>query len=181
MDVEKRLADDRSRDLRRLKRCQRTPAYISVYARVCVCMIFTRLPAFACARAHNQPLCTCTCKRPVEAVLVSATTARGPRFEVHRIIKRLRGSDTRLRVLRRPRWDPLPTRNPPFAPTFRPIFHPPPSRSSWKTRIFLFFFFFFSFVSFRAKDNSRSRLLEKERIIFTKRKRKKRESYRKDK
>lgn len=108
------------------------------YTRTCVhdFHAFTRV---ACARAHSQPLCTCTCKRPAEAVLVSATTARGPRFEVHRIIKRLRGSDTRLRVLRRPRWNHAES-------SFSPDFSPSPLVQTRDVESF-----FLSFVSFRAR------------------------------
>lgn len=129
--------------------------YACMHIRVHVCMIFTRLPAFACARAHSQPLCTCTCKRPAEAVLVSATTARGPRFEVHRIIKRLRGSDTRLRVLRRPRWNHAES-------SFSPDFSPSPLVETRDVESF-----FLSFVSFRARI-IREMIFRVEGKLFTK-------------
>lgn len=130
--------------------------YACMHIRVHVCMIFTRLPAFACARAHSQPLCTCTCKRPAEAVLVSATTARGPRFEVHRIIKRLRGSDTRLRVLRRPRWNHAES-------SFSPDFSPSPLVQTRDVESF-----FLTFVSFRARI-IREMILECRRKVIYKR------------
>lgn len=125
------------------------------YTRTCVHDFHAFTRVCVCARAQ-PPLCTCTCKRPAEAVLVSATTARGPRFEVHRIIKRLRGSDTRLRVLRRPRWNHAES-------SFSPDFSPSPLVQTRDVESF-----FLSFVSFRARI-IREMILECRRKVIYKR------------
>lgn len=124
------------------------------YTRTCVHDFHAFTRVCVCARAQ-PPLCTCTCKRPAEAVLVSATTARGPRFEVHRIIKRLRGSDTRLRVLRRPRWNHAES-------SFSPDFSPSPLVQTRDVESL-----FLSFVSFRARI-IREMIFRVEGKLFTK-------------